>query len=200
MKIMLLNKEDHVYSSNAYLALGSWNRLEDVNTLIDAGSDESILKEIEEVHTGVGKKRVEQVILTHNHFDHTGNLRIIKERYQPKVYAFNDGDCVDEVLRNRQTMRIGDRNFEVIHTPIHSSDSICLYCEKEGVLFSGDTPLRIINNGGAYPKAVVTILESLKKLDIRTVYSGHDKPSGKGIREMLETTLGNVRTSRLLIL
>jgi len=176
MKVLLLNKESRIYSSNAYLVLGTWNRLDDMNTLIDVGTDESILREIRKANTGVGKKRVEQVILTHNHFDHTGNLRAITETYQPRVYAYSDGEYVDETLKDGQKLKVGDREFEVIHTPVHSSDSICLYCAEEGILFSGDTPLRIIGIGGTYSTSFVTVLESLKKLDIRAVYSGHDKP------------------------
>jgi len=39
MKVVLLNKNNTVYTSNAYLVLGNWNRLEDINTLIDVGAD-----------------------------------------------------------------------------------------------------------------------------------------------------------------
>jgi glyoxylase-like metal-dependent hydrolase (beta-lactamase superfamily II) len=195
MKVILLNGKKTVYTSNVYLVLGSWNKLDDVNTLIDVGADESIIDEIDKIHTGVGKSRVEQVILTHNHFDHTGILRLIKERYNPKVYAFAGGKGIDGVLRDGQSVRLGDQYFEVIHAPYHSGDSICLYGENEGVLFSGDTPLKIISVGGSYTKSFAVTIEKLSKLNIRTVYSGHDLPSKKGIREMLETTLKIVSTA-----
>ena len=197
MKVTLLNKKDSIYSSNAYLVQGDWRSLDDINTLIDTGTEESILDEIENTYGGVGKRKVERLILTHNHFDHTGNLLAIKKLYQPKVYAFHDGEHVDEVLKDGQLIRIGNRNVEVIHTPMHSSDSICLYCREEGVLFSGDTPLRTLSVGGSYSKEFVTIIERLARLDIRVVYSGHDSPSRKGIREMLENTMKNVKTSCL---
>jgi len=197
MKVKILNKKDRIYSSNVYLVRGDWNRLEDVNTLIDTGTDRSILDEIERTHGGVGKRKVERLVLTHNHFDHTGNLEAIKKQYRPRVYAFYDGEHVDEVLRDGQMVRIGDREAEVIHVPMHSSDSICLYCHEEGVLFSGDTPLRIMSAGGTYPEEFVRIIERISKLDIRVIYSGHDSPSRKGIREVLEGTIKNVKMSRL---
>lgn len=36
-----------------------------------------------------------------------------------------------------------DKMFEVIHTSGHSSNSVCFYCEDEGTLFLGDTPVVI---------------------------------------------------------
>jgi glyoxylase-like metal-dependent hydrolase (beta-lactamase superfamily II) len=195
MKILLLNKNDRVYSSNAYLVMGAWSRLEDINTLIDTGNDPSLLEELESVYTGVGKKKVDQVILTHNHFDHTGNLALIKKRYGARVYAFNEDPLVDEKLRDGQCLHVGDQVFEVIHTPGHSSDSVCLYCQQEELLFSGDTPLRIMTPGGGYGPEFVTALKRLNQKRIKTIYPGHDQPLKDRIREMMETTLNNVKAS-----
>ncbi|MCZ2418104.1 MAG: MBL fold metallo-hydrolase [Burkholderiales bacterium] len=200
MKVVLLNKNNTVYTSNAYLVLGNWNRLEDINTLIDVGADGSIISEIENVHSGVGKNKVDQIILTHNHFDHTKNLAAIKKQYNTKVYAFSPGDFVDELLKDGQMISIADMVFQVIHTPNHSSDSICLYCEEEGVLFSGDAPLRITSISGSYSNDFIRTIERLHRLNIRTIYSGHDLPLKKGVKEMLEMTLKNVKTARLLMM
>lgn len=119
--------------------LGSWNRLKDINTLIDTGTDGSITEQIEKINTGIGKVAVDQVVLTHNHFDHSGRLSAIVKKFSPKVYAFSPGPYVTNLLREGQLIKIADQDFRVIHCPIHSEDSICFYCEAEGVLFSGDT-------------------------------------------------------------
>ena len=198
MKILLLNKNDTIYSSNAYLVLGEWSRLEDINTLIDTGADGSILEGLEAAYTGVGKKKVDQVILTHNHFDHTGNLLTIKKQYGPKVYAFSPGSLVDKCLKDGQKISIGDRTFEVIHTPGHSSDSICLYCEEEGVLFSGDTPLNIMTKGGGYGSEYIRVLEFLSKKNIRMVFPGHNQPVREKVQEMIAFTVKNVKAGRCL--
>lgn len=192
MKVICLQKSKKVYSSNAYLVLGDWNTLDDVNTLIDVGTDGSVMKEIECINTGVGKKRIDQVILTHNHFDHAGGLMEIKKMYEPKVYAYVESPGVDEILRDGQNIRIGDRYFEVIHCPIHSSDSICLLCEGEGVLFSGDTPLRIVNPDVSYNHEFCALLDRLIKADLKVIYSGHDKPLREHVKEVLEETLKNI--------
>jgi glyoxylase-like metal-dependent hydrolase (beta-lactamase superfamily II) len=195
LKIKLLNKNDRVYTSNAYLVLGAWSTLADVNTMIDAGNDPSILDELEKVYTGVGKNRVDQVILTHNHFDHTGNLEEIKKRYGAKVYAFNGDSFVDKKLKDGQIIRIGDQDFEVIHTPGHSSDSICLYCSRNEVLFSGDTPLRVRTGGGGYSDEFFSALKRLAGKKIKTIYPGHDQPIKTRIREVILETLKNVECS-----
>ena len=36
-------------------------------------------------------------------------------------------------------LHLGDVEFRVIHTPGHTAGGTCLYCEKEKLLFSGDT-------------------------------------------------------------
>ena len=74
MKILNLAAKNGVYSCNVYLVLGSWNTLRDVNTLVDVGRDPSFFERLDQASTGVGKKRVEQVILTHSHYDHAANL------------------------------------------------------------------------------------------------------------------------------
>ena len=51
----------------------------------------------------------------------------IKQRYNPTVFAYVEAQGIDEILKNGQSIRVGDRYFELIHCPVHSSDSICLY-------------------------------------------------------------------------
>ena len=179
MKIIPLKKSEAVYTCNSYLILGDWNRIEDVNTVIDPGLDGSIIEEIERTSTGVGKTPVVQVILTHNHFDHAAGLRFLKERYQCRVLAFSDGPGVDELLSDGQMA--GEDFLEVIHTPGHSSDSICLYAPKEKALFSGDTQLRVRAPGGVFPVEYVAAVQKLGSREILRIYTGHDGPLPKGI-------------------
>ena len=56
--------------------------------------------------------------------------------------AFIDGPGVDELLPDGRFVKAGDDFLEVIHTPGHSSDSICLYAPAAKALFSGDTQLK----------------------------------------------------------
>ena len=200
MRVIMLNKgRESVYTSNVYLVLGTWSALEDINTLVDTGTDDSLLAEIEKIYTGVGKKHIERVILTHGHFDHAGGLSAIVQWYKPEVYAFSDINMRDKPLRDGQMIRMGDRDFEVIHAPVHSNDSICLYSSIECVLFSGDTPLNIRTPGGSYNKVFVNLLERLSCLEIAVLYSGHDLPMTGNVNGMIIDTLSNVKKSRIVV-
>ncbi|MDQ5985199.1 MAG: Hydroxyacylglutathione hydrolase [Syntrophus sp. SKADARSKE-3] len=196
MKVIQIQGSDHVYSSNAYLILGDWKRIEDINTLIDTGSDPAIIQTIEKLNTGIGKSKVEQVIITHNHSDHTAALPLIRQAFNPVIYSFTPFlDGVDRVLKNGDRLRIGDRMCEIIHTPGHSSDSICIYIEDEGILFAGDTPLVIRSSGGVYESDYVVALKDLCRRDIRKIYFGHGEPVLNDARCLLEESLKNVRSS-----
>ena len=194
---MLKNKPG-VYSCNAYLVRGTWNRISDLNTLIDVGTDGSIIQEIEEINTGVGKTRVEQVILTHEHFDHAGGLENIKKTYNPKVYAYTNIDGVTNRLKDQQHIKIGDMDSLILHTPGHSNDSVCIYCESEGVLFSGDTTLKITHKTGTYCAAFLKAFEKLTKLKINSIYAVHDLPMHKEVNNMLKESLKNILKSKII--
>ncbi|HLP14633.1 MAG TPA: MBL fold metallo-hydrolase [Bacteroidota bacterium] len=199
MKILDFNRTDQVYSANAYLLLGIWNRINDVNTLIDTGADEFVAQEIGMMPTGVGKNPVEQVVLTHNHFDHSAGLSAVIERYQPRVYAWTPSDGVTHLLKDGEFIFMGDDYCQVIHTPGHSSDSICIYCPAQKILFSGDVPLSIRTPGSSYTEEFVEALERISRLDIRIIYSGHNPPIESGAQEMIKRTLENVRRSEIVV-
>lgn len=196
MKVVKLPRNLDIYTCNSYLLLGDWNRLEDVNTLIDPGLDGSVIEHIELLSTGCGKRAVEQVILTHEHFDHAAGAEEIKKTYDCPVLAFKPGKGVDGVLRNGQKLAAGDQTLEVIHAPFHSHDSICLYCAEEGLLFSGDTPLRVLPTWGSYSQDFVNFLTRLSNIRLEAVYSGHEEPltanATKVVRQSLSQVLASV--------
>jgi glyoxylase-like metal-dependent hydrolase (beta-lactamase superfamily II) len=174
MKVINLTEDSSLYTSNVFLVLGSWNTIADVNTLIDVGNDKGIIEKIESINTGLGKHKVDQVILTHSHSDHSALLSEIKIKYHPKTKAFNSHlKNIDHVLQNGEILKIGDQQFEVFHITFHSYDSICLYCEKEGVLFSGDTSFPIAETNPALQAENEQSLQRLKKKKVKTVYPGH---------------------------
>jgi glyoxylase-like metal-dependent hydrolase (beta-lactamase superfamily II) len=78
-----------------------------------------------------------------------------------------DGDVLD----------IGDRSFEVLHTPGHSPGSICLWEPQSGTLVSGDAlvdgePLQD-DVPRSSPADFVASLRRLADLPLRTVCAGH---------------------------
>lgn len=193
MHITVLQPGGSIYTSNAFFITGTWNRIEDVNTLIDTGKDPVLLRSLDQARNGVGKRRVEQVVLTHSHYDHIELLTEVIERFQPCVYAFSEGlPGVTQLLQHGQCLRFGDAEFEVLHTPGHSSDSACFYCAAEKVLFSGDTPLVINSAEGSYEDAFIAALENLCRLDVRAIYFGHGAPLLDGCNDRLRLSLSNV--------
>ena len=190
MRIVILENSGAVYTSQAYLVLGDTSRLEDVNTMVDVGQDPAILESVALAPTGVGKWPVEQVVLTHNHSDHCALLPRVREAFHPKVLAFTPNiEGLDGLLRDGDTIRMGDGYFEVIHTPGHSSDSICLYNQAEGVLFAGDSPLLINSPTGTYEHSFLSALGKLCARDVRRIYFGHGAPLTEGCNERLRESL-----------
>jgi glyoxylase-like metal-dependent hydrolase (beta-lactamase superfamily II) len=78
-----------------------------------------------------------------------------------------DGDVLD----------IGDRSFEVLHTPGHSPGSICLWEARSSTLVSGDVlvdgePL-LDELPRSSPADFAVSLRRLADLPVRAVYAGH---------------------------
>jgi glyoxylase-like metal-dependent hydrolase (beta-lactamase superfamily II) len=193
MRVIELSSSPSIYTCRSYLLLGDWNVLGDINTLIDPGTDGSVIDQIESLSTGCGKVPVEQVILTHNHFDHAAGVEVFRQRYGARVYAWCDGKDVDELLRDGQIVKAGDDQLQVLHTPGHSSDSVCLYNNAHRILFSGDTQLRIRTAGEIFAPEYIETLRRLSILKIDTIYSGHDAPIRCNAEKIIQETLRNVR-------
>ncbi|MCD6328355.1 MBL fold metallo-hydrolase [bacterium] len=205
MKILNLTENSTTYTSNVYFVLGDHNALADMNTLVDVGRDPAAIQMINDTWTGAGKKRVAQVVLTHNHYDHTGLLTQVCEAFRPTVYAWDplslqdkrcpvnpssqDGKCPrKQKLYDKDVLKMGDRTFEVIHSPGHTGDSVCLYCEEDGVLFVGDTPV-IIRYSGSYESGFISALKDIARRKIKSIYFGHGKPLLKGCNEAIKRSL-----------
>ena len=78
-------------------------------------------------------------------------------------------------------IHIGNIEFRVIHTPGHTKGGTCLYCEKEKLLFSGDTLFRgtwgrtdlPTSNFADIIKSITNKLAALP--DETIVYPGHGR-------------------------
>ena len=201
MRVIPLHWNDpQDYSCVSYWVLGENNTASDRNTLIDTGSSHLenlayFLQEMARPSKGIGKSAVEQVILTHGHFDHTGGLAGIEQAFQPTTYAWLPTGHHPESIYDGMLMTVGDQSGILLHTPGHSDDSICLFLPETGTLFSGDTLYRITDHLGAYPKAYVQTLERLAGLKIQAIYPGHGHPILSDAPAFIRSCLANVRES-----
>jgi glyoxylase-like metal-dependent hydrolase (beta-lactamase superfamily II) len=82
-----------------------------------------------------------------------------------------DGDRVD----------LGDRSFEVLHTPGHSPGSICLWEDDTAMLIAGDTlydGLLTDTLPESDPEVYAQSMERLKQLKVSSVHGGHRESFG----------------------
>lgn len=105
-------------------------------------------------------------------------------RSAPATQLIDDGDRVD----------LGDRSFEVIHTPGHSPGSIMLWEAASGILFSGDTVYDGPLIDDAYHSdrdAYAVTMKRIHDLPVRVVHGGHF-PSfdGRRYRMLIAAWLG----------
>ena len=103
----------------------------------------------------------------------------------------------DRLLAGGDMIDLGDRAFEVIHTPGHSPGGIALYEKKTGILLSGD----IIYDGplidDVYHSNLDDYAETLLKmrdLDVAVVHGGHFPSFGKvRYRQLIDEYLAQKR-------
>ena len=103
--------------------------------------------------------------------------------YQSATYAVKAAPAT-RLLEDGDVMDLGDRHFEVIHTPGHSPGGIALWEAATGILFSGDIvydgPLiedTYHSDAGDYYRSMVRLYD----LPVRIVHGGH-YPSYDGAR------------------
>jgi len=119
------------------------------------------------------------IIDTHYHGDHTAGNRDIKSAFGAKIVAHKlSGIAKDIGVVDGDTLEIGRVCINVIHTPGHSPDSICLLFD--GKLLTGDTLFigecgRTDLADGNARDMYHSLFDKLSKLDDSIeVYPGHD--------------------------
>lgn len=122
---------------------------------------------------------VTHIVNTHHHFDHTtGNEQMAQSTGAP-VAQHEASELPHGIsLRHGDSVAFGDSALEVLHTPGHSKDSICLV--GDGKIFTGDTLFvgtcgRVDLPGGSARELYHSIFDTLSNLeDSLVMYPGHD--------------------------
>ncbi len=109
---------------------------------------------------------LQQILITHNHPDHTAGCRKLKKR-----------TGIDARKPQTDSIMVLDRKVCVLETPGHTTGSVCYYFPEDGIVFTGDT-LFVAGCGrvftGDYLKMWQSILQ-LRDLPPGTkVYCGHN--------------------------
>ena len=143
--------------------------------------------------------RVTHIINTHAHSDHTAGNQAIKaatgakillheldagqlEKFLNKTFSRVLGGKgspkPDVLLKDNDTIKIGDSGLRVLHTPGHTPGGVCLY--TQGNVFTGDTLFvgavgRTDLPGGSMKILLTSIQEKIYTLPEDTiVWPGHD--------------------------
>lgn len=191
-----------IISTNCYLAINEETKQ---TVVIDpAASPASLMN-----HIKTEGLKLEAILLTHGHFDHTMGLDGFLKEYDVPVYvhegdkeiiadpgfnlssSYTSGFTFSDAkyLKGGETLNFAGYDFEVLHTPGHTPGGCCYYVRSEDVLFSGDTLFagsvgRSDFPGSSGSDLIRSIREKLLPLpDDTRVYPGH----------MGETTIGQER-------
>ena len=81
-----------------------------------------------------------------------------------------------EIVEDGDVIDLGNRQFEVIHTPGHSPGGIALFEHKTGILFSGDLHydgLLIEDTYHSNPSDYQNSMKRLLELPVNIVHGGH---------------------------
>lgn len=197
MHIKNLTEESIIYTSNAWLC--SCNSPDTrCKILIDTGCDPAILDILREIKIRSGRTPVDHIILTHNHYDHSRLLGPVKEEYEPVIHASSPYTAgVDHILGDGDVIECGNCHFEIIAIPGHTSDSVCIYCPEEEILFSGDTPVIIWGTENTYEKSFVKGFEYIAVKKIKAIYPGHGEVIYNEIPAIMRQSLENLKNSRI---
>ena len=124
--------------------------------------------------------RVEYIINTHGHTDHTNGNAKTKKLTGAAVVAFEgSGVGPDVPAHDGQILTVGSLKLDVIHVPGHCDDHIVVYLEDQRVACTGDHLFVGKIGGTGSEQAARTQHQSLRKMldrcsDDVTVWPGHD--------------------------
>jgi glyoxylase-like metal-dependent hydrolase (beta-lactamase superfamily II) len=154
-------------------------------------------------------RRVEQVVNTHSHEDHIGANAAVQSAFGCPVYAHADALPVLHDPRRQplqpyrrlfwgwpkpsEALPVGSKIetdrfcLDVIHTPGHSPDHICLFEPQQGWLFSGDAYIggedRALREGYDI-QDIIASLRKLAQLPVQVIFSGSGSVRQMGVEPL----------------
>ncbi len=194
------------HSSNVYVLAG------DYLTIVDPGNDYTIFGELEKL--GFNVLDIKKIVLTHGHRDHCmgvfellrlppiwekKGIEIIIHAGGPaefKKMLTETGFTLTEI-EGGETLELSGFEWEAIHTPGHTIDSICLYHAPTKTAITGDTVLPQTmadadKAGGGRLDHYLYGLKQLMKKEIENILPGHDVPIARTGRQSVEQTYEGV--------
>lgn len=198
MDIRNLTSGSEIYTANAYLCTPGDGH--SCSLLIDTGCDNRIITTLIGIGYEKGGLPVRDIFLTHAHYDHSRMIREIKSAWpEVKTYAFSAYiGGIDQVLTGGEEIQSCGTSVEIIHVPGHTTDSVCIYLPKTGILFTGDSPIVIWGTDATYEQAFFRAFERLASLKVSAIYPGHGEPLLQDCNRLLDQSLRNLKQSRII--
>jgi glyoxylase-like metal-dependent hydrolase (beta-lactamase superfamily II) len=166
--------------------------------VIDPGPNDP--DHIKSLLAAIGTRKVNHILITHTHRDHSPAAAALKEATGAKTYAYgpharHDGDVEEGGDRDfvpDVTVRDGDAiagaayHFRCVFTPGHTSNHMCYALDEEQTLFTGDHVMGWSTTVVAPPDGDMgDYMKSLEKLIARKdhiLYPTHGSPIVKPAR------------------
>lgn len=141
-------------------------------------------------HAAQRNLRIEFILVTHGHPDHAPAAALLCERTGASVAVHVRSQVPHQrVLRDNETLRVGETDFKIVDAPGHTFDHLVFYETRERALFTGDVVLGegtvvIAPPGGAMRPYQATLERLAREFpDVARIYGGHgeavDDPAAK---------------------
>jgi len=122
--------------------------------------------------------------------------------FKPETYAIR-GFRISGFVKDAQIIDLGGRKLEVVHTPGHTPDSICLLDRENRLLFTGDTfyagPIYLYlpeTDFHAFVNSVNQLAKLVHSVDI--LLTGHNEPvSPASSLTQLQTAVEQIRSGEM---
>lgn len=144
--------------------------------VVDPGEAAPVIETLERLGL-----KLDFVLNTHHHGDHTGGNPALKARYEATVLAPEAErariPAADRGLRGGETLMLGGDQMHVIETPGHTLGALCFHFPESKILFTGDT-LFLMGCGRLFEGTPAQMYDSLLKIaalpDETLIYCGHE--------------------------
>jgi glyoxylase-like metal-dependent hydrolase (beta-lactamase superfamily II) len=195
---MKLTKNLYFYPEKGMLDCNTYVIRDDISIIIDPGLTQFLPELLQDLHRdGIDPKDIGIITNTHLHGDHywaneafkkISGAKIVSHPIQKKFwdttviqtsrfFGLPTAEFTEDRLLDNDKLSAGGLEFELIHSPGHSSDSICFYCKSEKILICGDVIFnqntgRVDLPGGNADELKQSI-EKLSQLEIEYLLPGH---------------------------
>lgn len=97
-------------------------------SVVDPGDAKPVLNVLENRNLSL-----EDILVTHHHYDHTGGINELKKVMQGKVYGPDNLaiEGIDVALKENDQFTTLGYEFSVIETPGHTLDHISFHCHEK---------------------------------------------------------------------